>query len=34
MDWSYYLLVLAVVLSLVAIGLHGSLYRRDTRKDD
>ncbi|QIG92091.1 MULTISPECIES: hypothetical protein [unclassified Bradyrhizobium] len=34
MDWFYYLLVLAVVLPLVAFGLHGSLYRRDTRKDE
>ena len=33
MDWSYYLLGIAIVLMLIAFGLHGSLYGRDTQQD-
>lgn len=32
MDWTY-LLVISFVLILVAYGLHGALYRRDTHRD-
>ena len=34
MDWSYYLVGVAVVLLLVAYRLHGGLYRKDTPRNE
>jgi len=34
MDWSYYLVGVAVVLLLVAYRLHGGLYRKDTLRNE
>ncbi|WP_375789335.1 hypothetical protein ACE10Z_19400 [Bradyrhizobium sp. Pha-3] len=34
MNWSYYLVGVAVVLLLVAYRLHGGLYRKDTLRDE
>ncbi|WP_223976583.1 hypothetical protein [Bradyrhizobium sp. RD5-C2] len=34
MNWSYYLVGVAVVLLLVAYRLHGGLYRKDKLRDE
>ena len=34
MDWSYYLVGVAVVLLLLAYRLHGGLFRKDTLQDE
>ena len=34
MDWSYYLVGVAVVLLLLAYRLHGGLFRKDTLRDE